>query len=62
MEVASIVLASVSLVASIIAPVVMATALFINRIRKSDCCGAHLELDKQNSSNQLDNQLGKVIK
>lgn len=39
MEVASIVISSVALAASIVAPLIAAGALFINRITKSKCCG-----------------------
>ena len=45
MEIASIVLASVALVGSIITPIIVATATFINRIKESDCCGGHIELE-----------------
>ena len=46
----AIVLSGISLAGSIVAPLVVAGALFINRIKSSDCFGGHLELDpsKQN--------------
>lgn len=39
MEVVAIVLSSVALAGSILAPLIAAGALFINRIRHSQCCG-----------------------
>ena len=47
MEIASIVLASLSLAGSIISPLIISAGAFITRIKKSDCCfgGAHIEMD-----------------
>jgi hypothetical protein len=39
MDIAAIVLASLSLVASTISPVIIAGAHFIEKIKKSSCCG-----------------------
>lgn len=47
MEVAAIVLSSLSLVGSIVSPLIVAIAYFINRIKVSDCCGSHVELTPQ---------------
>lgn len=57
MEIASIVIASLALASSIITPLIIAGASFINRIRKSDCCGGHVELDAQKTptTNEIPN-------
>lgn len=57
MEIASIVLASLALASSIVTPLIIASASFINRVRKSDCCGGHIELDaqKQSTVNEIPN-------
>lgn len=44
MDVASIVLSSLSLVAALLSPVVIAVAYFINRINHSQCCGGEADL------------------
>lgn len=54
MEVPLIVISSLTLASSIIAPLIIAGASFINRIRKSDCCGGHVELDAPKSSPKLE--------
>ena len=39
-----IILSAVNIVASLVSPIILATAYFINRIKTSDCCNSHLEL------------------
>lgn len=46
-----IVLSSLSLAASLISPLIIATSEFIKRIKKSDCCGGHIELASQQHIN-----------
>ena len=43
-EISIIVISSLSLVASLVTPLIGATVLFMNRITKSDCCLGHIEL------------------
>ena len=46
LTITSLVLASLSLVASVVSPIIIATGAFINRIKRSDCClGGHIELE-----------------
>jgi hypothetical protein len=58
MEVAGIVLGSISLVSSVVSPLIVAGAVFISRIRKSQCCGGSIELDKQN---QQPSPVNKIV-
>lgn len=54
MEVATIVISSIALASSILSPLIVAGAMFINRIKKSSCCfgtsGIEL-MDKPSSPN-----------
>jgi hypothetical protein len=43
-SVSALVLACLSLVASVITPVVVAGAAFISRIKHSECCGGDIDL------------------
>jgi hypothetical protein len=48
LSITAIVLASLSLASSVLGPLILASAYFINRIKKSDCLGAHIELTEPN--------------
>lgn len=53
MEVAALVLSSISLAGSIIAPLITATALFINRITHSHCCIGDVDLVEPDIKNNI---------
>lgn len=44
MEVAGLIIGCIALAGSIVSPLIMATALFINRIKDSECCGSQIHL------------------
>ena len=47
-SVSTLVIACLSLVASVITPIILATSHFIDRVNKSTCCGGEVDLDPVN--------------
>lgn len=45
MEVATIIISSLTLGVSCITPIITASAFFISHIKKSSCCGSYVELE-----------------
>lgn len=49
METAAFTLSIISLLASVISPVIIATAYFIEHIKHSECCMGKLDMDSDNN-------------
>lgn len=62
METTLLIITSLTLASSIVGPLILAGAAFINRIRKSDCCGGHIELDAAQKSPKIPNEMSTIDK
>ena len=48
-EIATIVLSSISLIASIVSPIIISFSYLIKHVSESSCCGGHFKIDREES-------------
>ena len=48
-EIATIVLSSISLIASIVSPLIMSFSYLIKHVSESSCCGGHIKIEHEES-------------
>lgn len=54
METATIILISLNIAASLISPLIISLGYFIKHIKKSQCCGSIVELERSPSDSNID--------
>ena len=61
-EIATIVLSSISLIASIVSPIIISFSYLIKHVSESSCCGGHFKIDREEAILKVEEETDSLIK
>ena len=61
-EIATIVLSSISLIASIVSPLIISFSYLIKHVSESSCCGGHFKIDCEEAILKVEEETESLVK